>query len=202
MEIRKIVNISNEENTYILLSGTDVAVIDPGSAYDKITAVSGEKIKYIILTHCHYDHIESLIKLKEKTGAKIVFSKVGKSNLSDGYINLSMPVYGKNLGIEPDILVSDGDIIKLGDENIKAIETPGHTSCGMCYLSENSLFSGDTLFSGSIGRSDLPSGNYSILEGSVRKKLYTLSDEIDVYPGHGGKTTIGNEKKYNSFIRG
>ena len=72
----------------------------------------------------------------------------------------------------------------------------------MCYLSENSLFSGDTLFSGSIGRSDLPSGNYSILEGSVRKKLYTLSDEIDVYPGHGGKTTIGNEKKYNSFIRG
>ncbi len=202
MEIRKIVNPANDENTYVLLSGTDVAVVDPGLSYEKITAVSGEKIKYIILTHCHYDHIESLIELKEKTGAKIVFSKVGKSNLSDGFVNLSMHVYGKNLGSEPDVLVSDGDEITLGDEKIKAIETPGHTSCGMCYLAGNSLLSGDTLFSGSIGRSDLPSGNYSILEGSVKKKLYTLSDDTEVYPGHGGKTTIGYEKKYNSFIRG
>lgn len=202
MKIEKIVNYQNDENTYIIKSSTKVAVIDPGCVIEKILDVTGEKIDYIILTHCHFDHIESLCELKEKTGAEIVFSKTGKTNLNNPDVNLSVMVYGKNTGTEPDILVSDGDFLDFDEFKIKCIETPGHTSCGMCYLLENNLFSGDTLFNKSIGRTDFPTGNYSVLEGSVKNKIYTLDDNITVFPGHGDKTSVGDEKKYNSFIRG
>lgn len=197
MEIIKKVNYENDENTYILTSDGETAVIDPGIKNIKI-----DNLKYIILTHCHYDHIEGLRELKEKTGAYVVFSKTGSSNLNDGYTNLSEMVYGKNIGIEPDILVSDGDKIRLGGDELLCIETPGHTSCGMSYLWEDNLFSGDTLFKNSIGRTDLPTGSFSVLKGSLKNKIYTLSENIKVYPGHGDITDIGYEKKYNSFVRG
>ena len=202
MEIEKIVNYQNDDNTYILKSSKKTAVIDPGCDADKIFDITGDKIDYIILTHCHFDHIESLRVLKEKTDVKIVFSKTGKSNLNNPDVNLSGMVYGKNIGTEPDILVADGDFIEFEDFKLKCIETPGHTSCGMCYLVDNNLFSGDTLFNKSIGRTDFPTGNYSILEGSVKNKIYTLDDNVTVFPGHGNKTSVGDEKKYNSFIRG
>ena len=202
MKIKKIINFSNDQNTYIIKSENELALIDPGAEFKKIEEHIDCDLKYIILTHCHYDHIESLISLKEKYGSEIVFSKTGKSNLNNPNVNLSKMVYDKNTGLEPDILVSDGDILNLGKIKIKCIETPGHTSCGMCYLTEDNLFSGDTLFLGSIGRCDLPTGSYSVLENSIKNKLYTLSENIEVYPGHGDKTTIKNEKLYNSFIRG
>lgn len=202
MKIKKLINFSNDQNTYIISSENECGIIDPGADFKKIEEHIDNELKYIILTHCHYDHIESLIDLKEKYGAKIVFSKTGKSNLNNPNVNLSKMVYGKNIGTEPDILVSDGDIFKLGNLEIKCIETPGHTSCGMCYLIEDNLFSGDTLFLGSIGRCDLPTGNYSVLENSIKNKLYTLLDNIIIYPGHGDKTTVKNEKLYNSYIRG
>ena len=197
MEIIKKVNYENEENTYILISDGETAVIDPG-----IKNIEVKNLKYIILTHCHYDHIEGLRELKEKTGASVVFSKIGSSNLNDGYINLSEMVYGKNIGLKPDILVSDGDKIMLGKDEILCIETPGHTSCGMSYLWEDNLFSGDTLFKNSIGRTDFKTGNFSVLEGSLKNKIYKLPENVKVYPGHGDMTDVGYEKKYNSFVRG
>lgn len=202
MKIERIINFSTDENTYLIKSGNESVIIDPGTDYEKITEYLDSELKYIILTHCHYDHIEGLISLKKNTKAKVVFSKTGKSNLTNGKINLSEMVYGKNTGIEADILVDDGDILEFGEDKIKCIETPGHTSCGMCYLIENRLFSGDTLFLNSIGRCDLPTGNYSVLEGSVKNKLYVLSGKTEVFPGHGDKTTIENEKKYNPYFRG
>lgn len=202
MEIKKIINFSNDQNTYIIKSENECGVIDPGAEFEKIEEHIDGELKYIILTHCHYDHIESLIPLKEKYNSKIVFSRTGSSNLNNSNINLSKMVYGKNTGLEPDILVSDNDILNLGKIEIKCIETPGHTSCGICYLTEDGLFSGDTLFAGNIGRCDLPTGNYSVLENSIKNKIYTLSDDLTVYPGHGDSTSFKNEKLYNYYVRG
>ena len=196
MEIKILQNRENAENTYIITENERSVVIDPGLDFDEILK-NAEKIEYILLTHCHFDHIETLVSLKEKTGAKIVFSDV--NNLNNEDINLSKMVYGKNIGTEPDILVSDGENLEF--LNIKCIKTPGHTSCGMCYLLENNLFSGDTLFSKSVGRWDLPTGDFKTLKNSILKKLYTLPDETVVFPGHGESTTIGEEKKFNSVIR-
>ena len=202
MEIIKITNYQNDENTYILKSSKKTGIIDPGADVSEILKVSGEKVDYIILTHCHFDHIEALNDIKKITDAKIIFSKVGASNLNNKNVNLSGMVYGKSIGAEPDILVSDGDYIEFDDFKIQCIETPGHTSCGMCYLVCDNLFSGDTLFKNSIGRTDFPTGNYSILENSVKNKIYTLDDNVKVLPGHGSDTNVLTEKKYNSFIRG
>lgn len=196
MEIKVLSNKQNGENTYIITENGMSAVIDPGVPFNDIIN-SAENIKYILLTHCHYDHIEALVELKEKTGALVVFSE--ENNLNNEDVNLSAYVYGKNIGTEPDILVSDGEVLEF--LNIKCIKTPGHTSCGMCYLLENNLFSGDTLFRESIGRCDLPTGNFEEIKNSIKEKLYTLSDDVLVYPGHGESTTIGYEKKYNSFVK-
>lgn len=196
MEIKILQNKTNGENTYIITENKRSAVIDPGLDFNEILK-NAENIEYILLTHCHFDHIEALIDLKEKTDAKIVFSEV--NNLNDENINLSTMIYGKNIGTEPDILVSDGDVLDF--LNIKCIKTPGHTSCGMCYLLEDNLFSGDTLFSKSVGRWDLPTGSFKILKNTILEKLYTLPDNTKVYPGHGESTTIGEEKKFNSVIR-
>ncbi len=202
MEIKKIINYENDQNTYIIKSQNETALIDAGAEFSKIEENLDGELKYIILTHCHYDHIESLIPLKEKYGSKIVFSKTGKTNLNNPNINLSKMVYGKNTGLDPDILVLDNDFLELGGVKIKCIETSGHTSCGMCFLIDDILFSGDTLFLRSIGRCDLPTGNYKVLENSIKNKLYTLPENVKVYPGHGNDTTIKDEKLYNSFIRG
>lgn len=202
MKIVKKVNLTNSQNTYILISENEVAVIDPGINAEEITDICGKNIKYIILTHCHYDHIEGLKALKEMTGAEIVFSKKASANLNNPDVNLSGFVYGRNIGTVPDITVADNDILKLGNEKILCIETPGHTSCGMCYLIGDNLFSGDTLFNDSIGRTDLPTGNYKILEKAIKNKIYTLPENVKIYPGHGEETLVEKEKKYNSFIRG
>ena len=196
MEIKVLSNKQNAENTYIITENGVSAVIDPGVSYDEISE-NAENIRYILLTHCHYDHIDSLLELKEKTGAMIVFSE--NNNLNNAEINLSSYVYGKNIGTEPDILVGDGDTLEF--LNIKCIKTEGHTSCGMCYLLDDKLFSGDTLFRDSVGRCDLPTGNFDMLKSSIINKLYTLPDDVIVYPGHGESTTIGYEKKFNSFVR-
>lgn len=202
MKITKKVNLTNSQNTYILTSENEAAVIDPGIDADEIINICGKNIKYIILTHCHYDHIEGLKDLKEKTGARIVFSKTAKENLNNPDINLSGFVYGRNTGTVPDITVEENDILNLGNEHILCIETPGHTSCGMCYITGDNLFSGDTLFENSIGRTDFPTGNYNILKESIKNKIYTLPENVKIYPGHGEETSVEKEKKYNSFIRG
>ena len=209
MKIKVINNYYTDENAYLVYDEDTLSgiVIDPGSDADKILGACNEEnviIKYIFLTHCHYDHILGLPKLREKTGAKLVSSKYTSVNIGDPDINHSVSGLGYAISERSsDIVLSDNEEFTLDSLKIKCILTPGHTNGGACYLVNGSvLFSGDTLFLRSIGRSDLPTGNGEELVSSIKNKLYTLDENIKVYPGHGKETEIGYEKKYNMFVRG
>ena len=112
-------------------------------------------------------------------------------------------MFGEILSLEcVDKTVSDGDEFKIGDILVKCIKTPGHTSCSTCYLIEDNLFSGDTIFLRTTGRWDLPTGDFGVLGNSIKDKIYTLDENLTVYPGHGEKTSVGYEKKFNMFVKG
>lgn len=208
MKIKTLNNYYNDENTYIIYdeNTNNGTVIDPGYECDGILKTVGDyniNIKYVLITHCHYDHISALEELRKKTGAALISGDKGSINISDPDINLSVSGLGYAIRAEKsEIVLSDNEEFGIDGLNIKCIYTPGHTNCGVCYLINNkSLFSGDTLFLRSIGRSDLPTGNKEKLIKSVKSKLYALSGDIEVYPGHGGKTSIGYEKKFNMFVK-
>lgn len=207
MKYTSIFDNETNENTYLIYDENtkNGIIIDPGCSIEKIYKMineNGVKVKYILLSHCHYDHISSVIPLKEKTGAKIITGDKGNLNIGNPKINLT--VYGLGYSIDninSDIILKDGELTELDDLKIKCIYTPGHTDCGVCYLIENHLFCGDTLFLRSCGRWDLPTGNKDILFKSIKEKLYTLPDETVVHSGHGNDTTIGYEKKFNFCVR-
>lgn len=195
-----------EENAYILYdeSSKDAAVIDPGGSVREIENFLDKKsldLKYILLTHGHVDHISGVDELLKKHDVPTVISSNEKKLLQDSTLNLTSR-YGLN---SPKINnlqeVKDGDAITLGNEILKFIETPGHTRGSMCIFTDNKLFSGDTLFQGSIGRTDLPTGSFDMMNTSL-KKLSKLDDTLEVYPGHGQPTTIGIEKRTNPFMQG
>lgn len=207
MIYKSIFHNETNENTYLVYDEEtkNGIIIDPGCKIENIEQLileNGLNLKYILLTHCHYDHIESLIPLKEKTGAKIVTGDKGNKNIGDTKKNLSLYGLGYPISeIEADIILNDGEILTLDSLDMKCIYTPGHTECSVCYLCSNELFSGDTIFLRSVGRWDLPTGDFKTIESSIKKKLYTLPDETAVHPGHGGSTTIGYEKKYNFCVK-
>lgn len=202
MIIKKIVVGELEANCYLAGSGDELFVIDPGADTDKIYSEiykNGYKVKNILLTHCHYDHMGAAKALKERTGAKIGILDVEAEGYLSPAVNLS-----SHFGVFvpqplPDFTFSDGDVLKSGKYEFKVIHTPGHTRGSVCFLSGLSLFSGDTLFYRSYGRFDLPTGNFADIVLSVDKTLLSLDDDIDVYPGHGRETKIGFEKKYNDL---
>lgn len=190
-------------NCYFAGDKNDIILIDPGAEAQKILRIAEEneyKIKKIVLTHCHYDHIGAVDKIKSETKATVYISENELENYMKSNVNLNS-FFGDNLVPEkPDVLLKEGDIIKSGDYEFKVINTPGHTSGGICLLCENVLFSGDTLFKESIGRTDFPTGSLEQLIANVRAKLLTLPLETVVYPGHGEKTSIGYEKENNMFF--
>lgn len=207
MKYRSIFYNETNENTYIVYDENTMngLIIDPGCSMEQIKALiaeTGVTVKYILLTHCHYDHIMSVIPLKELTGAKIVTGDKGSINIGDPYINLTVHGLGYPIeGISADIVLKDGEELKLDSLSIKCIYTPGHTNCGVCYHIENELFAGDTLFLRSCGRWDLPTGDHDTLFRSIREKLYILPDETNVHSGHGHDSTIGYEKKFNFAVK-
>ena len=208
MKFKKLENYQNSENTYLVYDENtkNGVVIDPGYDADKIIKAAADddiNIKYIFITHCHYDHIEFMEQLREKTNAKLVSGDKASVNITDPDINLSYHGLGYFLSAKKsDIVLKDGESFKIDTMNFKCIYTPGHTDCSVCYLIDNTLFSGDTLFLRSCGRWDLPTGNEEIIRNSIIDKLYTLDDNIVVYPGHGGETSIGYEKKFNLVVKG
>lgn len=208
MKIKKLVNYMTDENTYIVYDENtkNGLVIDPGYNTDGILKSANDdniKINYVFITHCHYDHIEFMEDLREKTGAKLVSGDNASINIGNPAINHSSSGLGYDIcAKKSDIILSDNENIKIDSMDIKCVYTPGHTNCSVCYIVQNHVFAGDTLFLRSIGRSDLPTGNYNDLEKSIKEKLYILGDDMIVHPGHGNDTSIGYEKKFNLFIKG
>lgn len=206
MQIERIVSFSNSENCYLVFDEEkNGIIIDPGSEAEEIEALINElgvKVSDILLTHCHYDHIWGLKELKKKLNAKVSSSFECNQNIQNPNVNMSF-FQERVLKEEPsDNILTDGAILSVGNLKIKAIHTPGHTNGGMCFLIEDHLFSGDTLFLRSIGRCDLPKGDEEALKKSIKEKLYTLDDDIIVHPGHGNDTKIYYEKRYNMYVRG
>ncbi len=204
MEIKKIIDFGTDENCYILINGDSCVVIDPGEQEKEVSEFIKEKklnLKNILLTHCHWDHSAGAKALKAETGAEVIASEECRENIRNSKTNVS-ELFGAFMNDDiVDKTVSDGEKINVGGIGILCLKTPGHTSCSVCYIHENMIFSGDTLFKGSVGRWDFPTGNYQKLEESIKNKLYKLDDYI-VYPGHGAETTTDTEKKYNGCISG
>lgn len=203
MEIKILSDIYMDENTYFVIKNGKALVIDPGSSAEMVLEYAGDcEIKYIFLTHCHYDHIKGALKLRELTGAKICATGECAENIKNPAINLSGAWLDSEIIIEnTDIILSEEEDFDFEGITVKTIKTPGHTNCSSVFLMGNTLFSGDTLFLQTTGRWDLPTGDEKILRNSILNRLYTLDDEITVYPGHGKKTTIGYEKKFNLVCR-
>ena len=197
-------------NTYVLSSAdNECIIIDPGCytkdekrILDNYISENNLKVVKVLLTHCHIDHILGIPHIEETygIGATIHPKAADMLRASVGY--------GSVFGFEVDRVikatgsVTDGDIIQLGENKLKAVYTPGHAEGSVCYIcvAEKFVITGDVLFQGSVGRTDLPTGDYNVLMKSIKNKLFCLDDAYTVYPGHGPTTTIGFEKVHNPFI--
>ncbi len=205
MLIEKIVVGNYQVNCYLLMckETKEALVIDPGEhihLINKAIEKHEAKVKYIVLTHGHGDHIGAVEPLKASTGAKILVSEDEDELLRNAIYNASDRICPQPIEIEADIFARDNEHYEFGRESFKVIKTPGHTKGGMCILLNNHLFTGDTLFKASVGRTDLHGGNMQTLIGSIAYKLFVLDDSIIVHPGHGPKSTIGFEKSNNPYI--
>ncbi|MFO7913048.1 MAG: MBL fold metallo-hydrolase [Desulfotignum sp.] len=182
----------------------EAVVIDPGDEPDRILMALAEaelKVAYLIDTHGHFDHVGANKKMKEVTGAVLAIHPDDAPMLSE--LSRSAATFGlaAENSPEPDMLLNDGDKITFGTITLTVIHTPGHSRGGICLYTKGHLFAGDTLFAGSIGRTDLPGGDYDTLIASIKNKLLNLPEDTVVYTGHGPETTLMNEKRMNPFLR-
>jgi hydroxyacylglutathione hydrolase len=172
---------------------------EPGRIWSGIRSHDFE-IEKIVLTHGHLDHISAVSEMKSKTGAKILIHRGDASMLTDPRENLSA-FSGENIRApEADRLLDDKEVISVGNLEFEVLHTPGHSPGGICLRSDEVVFTGDTLFAGSIGRTDFPGSDYETLMRSIREKLMILPEDTTIYPGHGPKSTIGREKRSNPFV--
>ncbi|WP_321491647.1 MBL fold metallo-hydrolase [uncultured Desulfobacter sp.] len=193
-------------NCYILgcEDTKQAAVIDPGDDADRIlmTLAKAElKVKYLINTHGHFDHVGANKRMKEVTGAQIAIHPDDEPMLLDLSRHARMFGLGAENSPPADIHLRDNDTISFGNITLEVIHTPGHSPGGISLYTPGHLFVGDTLFMGSIGRTDLPGGDYDTLISSIKTRLLNLDVNTVVYPGHGPKTSIANEKRMNPFLR-
>lgn len=193
--------IGDPTNCYIVLDeeSKETMVIDPAGDVDKIEGminILDGKLKYIYLTHCHADHILGVTELKTKCGGKILIHRYDSEGLNNPEINLSPYIGMGNIELEADSRIDDNDLIHLGNLEFKVIHTPGHTKGGTSIYckEEKCLFSGDTMFRGTWGRTDLPTSSREDIMDSIVNKLLKLTDDTIVYPGHGLSTRIEDEK--------
>lgn len=228
MIIKTFVEPPIDNNNYLIIDEEtrESALIDCSALqiWDKIPYIKGNvastttgenrqeveniTLKYILLTHGHFDHIAGIKPLdapfefdsQESNRPKVYMHKADMEWVSR--VNEYMPMMGMSEISVPkiDVFVEDGDIITLGNTKIKVLHTPGHTQGGVCYYVGNVLFSGDTIFRESVGRCDLPGGNFDQIVSSIENKIFKLPEETVIYPGHGKPTTVGWEKVHNSYM--
>ena len=183
------------ENTYLITDDATgfKAVIDPGyfGMDVRMDIINNAYLKYVLLTHGHHDHLLVAKEYLEEYSA-VRFAAPEKEIPLIHDQPVTCP--------EPTMLLKEGDIITLGETELRVIETPGHTAGGICFATDSEIFTGDTLFRLSVGRTDLPTGDWETLVKSITEKLYTLDEDLTVYPGHGDPTTIGYEKRANPFV--
>lgn len=187
-----------EANCYILVDEDtkDCVIIDAGGDADKIeTAVESMigKPKYVILTHGHFDHVGGVEEICSKYNIPFYISRADEE-----YMEKDSSVFGTLP--KASVYIKEGDTIKLGSYEIKVIETPGHTKGGLCFFVDNKVFTGDTLFQGSVGRTDFPGGDMNEIISSIKNKLLPLGDDVEVYPGHGPSSSIRFEKMRNPYL--
>lgn len=182
--------------------------IDPSDDHDLLLGEARShkmSVKYIVNTHSHIDHTMGNREMVRRTGAKIIIHEADAAGLLETPDDI-LEMFGAEPPPPADILVSDGGLIQVGNIALQVIHTPGHTPGGMCLYIEGTVFTGDTLFVGSVGRTDLPGGSYTELERSIRTKLYSLPGNTVVFPGHNYGTnptsTIQQERRSNSIVRG
>jgi glyoxylase-like metal-dependent hydrolase (beta-lactamase superfamily II) len=181
----------------------EAAVIDPGDEADKILQLVADldlNVKTIINTHGHFDHVSANKGIHTATNAPILIHALDAPMLEQ--ISASAANWGLSAedSPPPDRTINDGDTISFGQITLKVMHTPGHTPGGVSLFTDGHVFVGDTLFAGSIGRTDFPGGDFATLKSSIQDKLFALGDDVRVYTGHGPETTIGHEKQHNPFV--
>lgn len=205
MILRQFVEGFIANNNYLLIDeeSKEAALIDCTDFIGELDTVLKEydaKLKYILLTHGHFDHITGVTKVKKEFNPKVYMHKDDKELVdnSDDFM--------RSVGMQPfehpeiDKYIDEGEDIYLGNTKIEVIHLPGHTQGGVGYLVDGMLFAGDTIFLESVGRTDLPGGNHSQLIKSIKDKIFTLDSDTIIYVGHGTNTTVEHEKKYNEFV--
>lgn len=206
MKIIRYVTGPIQVNTYLTYDEEQKVgfLVDPGAYASEITEKINElgvDLKYIILTHGHGDHIGGVEGfLKDFPAAKVVADQDEKEMLQNGSLNSSVEMFGRPIEIDADLYVKDKDTLNVGSMELTFLHTPGHTKGGMSIYVDGHLFSGDTLFRYSIGRTDFYGGDFSVLMNSIKDTLFLLPDDTIVLPGHMELTRIGDEKRGNPFV--
>ena len=203
--VRSFAVMPFDENCYVVSDDTgEGVVIDPGGMAKEILAYIREAklaVKAVLDTHGHCDHIGANDAIRDATGAPLYIHKEDAAMLSDMRLNLSAFMGFKALSRPAEHLLSEGDKISFGQSGLEVVHTPGHTKGGVCFVGDGVVFTGDTLFAGSIGRSDFPGGSEAELIGNIKKKLLALPDGTKVYAGHGPSSEIGWERKCNPYLQ-
>ena len=194
-----------DENCYVVSDDTgEGVVIDPGGMAKQILAYIREakiSVKAVLDTHGHCDHIGANDAIRDETGAPLYIHKEDAAMISDMKLNLSAFMGFRVISRPAEHLLSEGDNISFGQSELEVIHTPGHTKGGVCFVGEGVAFTGDTLFAGSIGRSDFPGGSERDLIGNIKQKLLVLPDDMKVYSGHGPSSEIGWERRCNPYLQ-
>ena len=195
MKVETFVRGPLVNNVYLLWDehGNEAAIIDPGIGSDDLLQDIEERqlrLRYILVTHAHFDHVDNVALFREQTGARVVVHHADAAGLEE------------LAGVPADVLLDGGEELALGSLTLRTYHTPGHSPGGVCFLVEDHLFAGDTLFAGSIGRSNFPDSDGALLLQAIAEKILPLPDATRVLPGHGDPTTIGAEHASNPFLQG